>query len=145
LLLDEYKSTIKRILQYLLNHSSAERDQILLEFHDLFFSSGKSRFATKFELVPLLEAMMGASIRLQDFDKLIIVLGDLSNAFQMLGEEEKTLYYSNLQEEVTCNRQSESVKKILESISQGNREDKQVSDVVATSTSESMLSVLEEL
>ncbi|HEY9151481.1 MAG TPA: hypothetical protein VIN60_01245, partial [Anaerolineales bacterium] len=48
-ILDERKSTVKNILQYLLGQVAVDRDRILLKFHGLVRSSGKSRFAPRFE------------------------------------------------------------------------------------------------
>ena len=108
---DEYKSAIKSILRYLINHASTERDQILIKFHELISSSGKSRFASRFELIPLLEELVGTSIRLQDFEKLKIILGNLSDDIQMMGNKEKARYYSELQDDVILFGRSERVKR----------------------------------
>ena len=145
LLLDEYKSTIKNVLGYLLNHASTERDQILLAFYDLIRFSGKSRFSPRFELVPLLEAMVSACIRLKDFDKLKTLLDDLSKDLQMLGEDKKALYYSKLLEDITGGGLTESVKKTLEVISQDMQEDEHVSETDVTTPSKLVLSEIENL
>ena len=114
LILDEHKSTIKKILQYLQYHISPDGDQILLSFLDLIGSSGSSRFSLAFERIPLLKAMLDASIRLQDQGKLTEILESLSNIYQTLGEKEKSLYYSKLQDEAIYGHLDLSVKNVLE-------------------------------
>jgi len=142
---DDYKSTIKHTLQFLLKHKSVESDQLLLEFRDLICLSGRSRFASKIEMIPLLEAMMEASIRLQNKDKLILILSDISNTYQILGEAEKALYYSKLQDEVIHNDQNGNIKMVLENISHDINEHKQVTGTDEETLSNLMSSVLEEL
>jgi len=103
-ILDDRKATIKRILQYLLGQASVDRDRILLKFHDLLRSPGKSRFAPRFEQVPLLEAMLDTAIRLQDSDKLDAIFENLFPLCEALGEKEKSLYYSKLKSEALRRR-----------------------------------------
>ncbi len=117
LLFDEHKTNIKKILQYLLHHSSGERDQIISGFYSLSNLFGRVRFAPKIELIPLLEAEMDASLHLGDIDKLIAILGDLSITYHQLGETKKALNYSRSKEEIIQNRQSEKINDILESCS----------------------------
>jgi shikimate kinase / 3-dehydroquinate synthase len=145
LMLDEYKATIKSILQHLLKDSSIERDQILLVFHEFVRSFERSRFALKIELVPLLEAMLEASYRLQNHEKLVEILGDLSNAHQTLEDVEKAGYYSKLQEEVTRDGQSECARNFFESIAKHNAESSQISNVNSDNTDDLISSVLDEL
>lgn len=145
LMLDEYKSTIKDVLQYLLKDSSNERDQILLEFHEFVRTFGRSRFALKIELVPLLEAMMQASVRLQNFEKLLEILNDLSSAYQTLGNKEKAVYYSELGEEVTLPEQSETAKKFFEGIARKKTEPNYTTSTDADIASDLMSPVLDEL
>ena len=116
LVFDEHKTTIRNVLQYLRNHASAERDHIILDFYDLICLFGNTRFATEIELVPLLGAMIEASIRLGDNDRLAAVLGHLSKTYQRLREEEKALEYSRLQKDIIQNGQKEGTKQVLEYI-----------------------------
>lgn len=113
---DEHKTTIKSILQYLQNHPSVEGDQIILDFYPLIRLFGNTRFAPKIELVPLLVAIIEASIRLNDKDRLGAILGDVSKIYQRLGEEEKAIQYSELQEGLIRNDQSGGTKSVLEYI-----------------------------
>ena len=145
LMLDEYKSTIKNVLQYLLKDFSNERDQILLEFHEFARSFERSRFALKIELVPLLEAMLEASLRVQNYEKLIEIMGDISSVYQTLGDMEKADYYSKLQGEVTRDEQSESARNFFESIAKNKAEPGRISNVDADTASDQISSVLEEL
>ena len=47
LVFDEHKTTIRDILQYLVDHPSAERDHLLLDFHDLISLFGNVTFCAK--------------------------------------------------------------------------------------------------
>ena len=144
LMFDEHKTTIKNVLQYLLNHPSVERDQILSDFYELISLFGSTRFAPKMELVPLLVAMIEASIRLNDKDRLSAILGDLSKTYLRLGEEEKALQYSKLREEMIRNRPSEDTKQILEYIRNGGYENQWKFYTQDKITSDSMPPALEE-
>jgi 3-dehydroquinate synthase len=113
---DEHKTTIRDILQYLVDHPSAERDHLLLDFHDLISLFGMSRFVPKIELVNLLEAMLEAAIQLNDKEGLGAILGHLSKTYQRSGEDEKALAYSRLQQGIIRNGQKEGAKQVLEYI-----------------------------
>lgn len=118
LVFDEHKTNIRNVLQYLLDHPSVERDRIILDFYDLISLFGSNRFAPKIKLVPLLIAMIEASIRLNDNERLGALLGDLSKIYQRLGEEENALEYSKLQE-IIQNGQKEATKQVLEYVRNG--------------------------
>jgi shikimate kinase/3-dehydroquinate synthase len=119
LVFDEHKTTIRKILKYLLDHPSAEWDHIILDFHDLITLFGNLRFGPKIELVNLLEAMKEAAIRLNDKEKLDTILGYLSKIYKRSGDDEKALEYSNLQEELFRNAQKDSTKQAMEYIHKG--------------------------
>ena len=145
LMLDEYKATIKNVLRYLLKDTSNERDQILLKFHDFVRTFERSRYALKIELVPLLEAMLEASFRLQKNEKLIEITGDLSTAYRALEDMEKAGYYSKLQEEVTRDEQSETARNFFQSIAKNKVGPGKISNVDVDIASDLMSSVLEEI
>ncbi len=116
LVFDEHKTTIRDILQYLLDHPSAERGRVLLDFHDLVSLFGVTRFSPRIELVSLLNAMIQAAVHLNDKEKLGAILGHLAITYQRLGEEEKSLGYSRLREEIIQGAQTENTKQIFEYI-----------------------------
>ncbi len=60
--------------------------------------------------------MIEASIRLDNKERLGTILGDLSKTYQRLGEEEKALGYSKLQEDIIQNGRNEGTKRVLEYI-----------------------------
>jgi len=113
LVFDEHKTTIKNVLQYLRNHPGADRDQIILDFFDLIGLFGNTRFAAKIEVIPILRAMIEASIRLRDKGRLDAVLGQLSKTYQSLGEGEKAEEYSNLRDIIQTD-QMQAIKQVLE-------------------------------
>ena len=113
---DEHKSIIRDILQYVLAHPSAERGRILLDFHDLVSLFGNSRFLPRIELVNLLEAMIEAAVHLSDKEKLVTILEHLSKTYERLGEEEQSLGYSRLREEIIRNAPTETTKQVFEHI-----------------------------
>jgi shikimate kinase/3-dehydroquinate synthase len=143
LVFDEHKTTIRNVLEYLRNHSSVERDQIFLDFYDLICLFGGTRFAKKIELIPWLVAMMKASIRLQDKDRLAAILGQLSKIYQRLGEAEQVQQYSNL-EEIIRTDQSEGTKQVLEHIRNNEPGNQWDFDTLDRITSDSTLYGLEE-
>jgi len=145
LMLDEYKATIKNVLQYLLKDSSNERDQILFEFHEFLRSFERSRFAVKVELVPLLEAVLEASVRMQNDEKLLEILDDLAIAYQTLGNKQKAEYYSKLGEDITRDEQSESAKKFFEGIAKKWTEPNYMSSIDADTASDLISSVIDEM
>ena len=128
LLFDEHKTTIKKILQYLLRNSSGERDKIISGFYSLISLFGCIRFAPGIELIPLLEAELDASLHLGDVDKLAAILGDLSITYHQLGETKKALDYSRSKEEIVQNRQSDNINSILESFRTARSADRPISD-----------------
>jgi len=145
LMLDEYKATFKNVLQNLLKDSSNDRDQILLEFHEFVRSFERSRFALKSELVPLLEAMSEASVRLQNYEKLLEILDDLSSAYQTLRNKERADYYSKLRDEVTREEQSESAKLFYEGITKSKTEFNHKPGISVDTASDLLSSILDEL
>jgi len=144
-MLDEYKATIKNVLQYLLKDSSNERDQMLFEFHEFLRSFERSRFAVKVELVPLLEAVLEASVRMQNDEKLLEILDDLAIAYQTLGNKQKAEYYSKLGEDITRDEQSESAKKFFEGIAKKWTEPNYMSSIDADTASDLISSVIDEM
>ena len=145
LILDERKSAIKNILQYLLDQVSVERDRILLRFRDLLCSLGSSRFAPRIEQIPLLEAMLEASIRLHEREKSAVILGDLSHIYGAIGEREKSHYYSELQSEAFRDNLGAHAVKPLEGPSPDGPDDKRISNPGDRVKSESMASAIEDL
>ena len=141
-ILDERKPTVKNILQYLLGQVAVDRDRILLKFHDLLRSPGKSRFAPRFEQVPLLEAMLEAAIHLQNGDKLAEILGNLSQICEAIGEKEKSLYYSKLKDEALRSNLKVPEEKTPSEMFQVEQDDKLISEPLARVELESAASSL---
>lgn len=141
---DEHKKTIKNILQYLVTHPSLERDRVIVDFYDLISLFRNTRFAARIELIPLLVAIMEASISLSDKERLVAVLGDLSETYQKLGEEGKALEYSKLQEEMLRNGQGQGTNQIVEYIGNIERENQWGFDTPDKLTADPMPSALEE-
>lgn len=98
---DEHKETIKSVLEYLRNHPTEVGDQLLLDFFDLIRLLGYSRLATNIELIPLLHTMVDSAIRLRDKEKLVALLGYLSDIYQRLEDREHASEYTRLRENVT--------------------------------------------
>ncbi len=144
-ILDERKSAVKNILQYLLGQVAVDRDRILLKFYDLLSSPGKSRFAPRFEQMPLLEAMLEAAIHLQDGDKLAAILGNLSQLCEAIGEKEKSLHYSKLRNEALRSNLKALEEKTPSQMFPVGEDDKQISEPMARVESESAVSGLEDL
>jgi hypothetical protein len=145
LILDEHKATIKKILNYLQSHRSQDGDRILLGFLDLIRSSGNTRFSLSLERLPYLESMMKAASRIQNSALLIVILEDLSNIFQMLGEKEKSLYFSKLQADIIRNQLIMPLEGSLEGIIQVEDEKKHVVHVNKEARSASIPLNLEHL
>jgi 3-dehydroquinate synthase len=116
LLFDEHKANIKRIINYLLDHSSGSPDGselALLNLVDLF---GRCRFLPLAEMVPTMEIELDVALRLKDADKLLSVLDDLSKTYLALGEEKKALDYSLLREKMITDGQEKRAEDTLEEI-----------------------------
>jgi 3-dehydroquinate synthase len=116
LLFDEYKSNIKKIIQYLRGHSSVSLDSLKLGLFGLVNLYGRCRFLPLTEMVPIMETEVDVALRLNNADKLLSVLDDLSKAYLALGETKRALDYSHMRERIIQDRQGYQANQTLEEI-----------------------------